>query len=1828
MLKKLLILLYIPLMLYAGNVYKDYYFDTPLVRDGKVSMDGCRPSFSPGKPCLAVKPITLLLPRGQEAVSFEVHYDGFTTLNSKYEIKPFPAAGEAENDTRSVYNQNTFYPNSVKSDWFRTQYKNGNGIFVTTVNPVQYNPVTKEVQYCRRVSVTVQTRFTRTDLPYKCTPFIKNRIASLVDNPEAVYSLPLTKRGADDYEYLIITTDALKDSWTTFIDFNKRRCLRAKVQTIDYIKANISGTDDADKMRNYIKQEYTSYNIVYVLLAGDDDSADVNDIPHRGMRAEAYDYGTDYYNDNDIPADLYYSCLDGDWKGDSTYYGEPGNEDIGWEVYAARFPADDATELSNIINKTIKYSEEPVASELKNNLFAGENLWGPPSHPVQCWGKNLMVQLIGTCNANSYTTTGFPAWNTSTLYDNDASWTSAIFISAVNDNKIAWINHVGHANNTYVFKHANASVTNANYTNNGTNANFFIAYTQSGYAGSFDNKQVSGSYTTNDCIGEVFTCGISNGAVAFIACSRYFWGDDGVMSADGTNGSNQRLHRYFHDAMFNKKIHNLEMMNACSKEMNIDIILDNNITNSSSYFGQLKWAAYTVNVLGDPALSVWTDTPGSLNPTYDTILTDSSFEVQTPSYSWVALCAQTQRGDSIICTQLTDSGGSCVIDDQVLIDYVTANPQGNLKLRIKAHNYYPYLGDLSINLLGDYPELFDTSGTDTDLPVSLRADGSDTVDIYYQLLDKDLTIDTVSAQYRNGTSGTWTTLTNTAGNVGPVSGADSSIHWHIRWYALGQLTNSFESDSVQVKITVSDIKGLSDTLSMANADLTLDFKAPDTVTSLTATPVSPTEIELTWNVSASPDVDSQLVIYGITAISTINDTTGNTWFMLADTVDSISAAGLTTDTKHYFAVFVCDEVPNWCSGSFTTGTTPNVPPVCQIDPITIEQSDSVTITFSLSDTENDTLSITCSYSTDGATWTNTSVVGVPAAIPDSLYSGGKKLNAIWPSKAVLPDRYIDSLYFRITPSDENTGTADFIIFQLDNYHNQSIALTTPTGVQSGNVVIPFTVTDTSGDSISFSCSYSTDGGTNWSATQNVDITKVGPAGYSGNITWSSAADIGIQDIPTAQFRIVPSDGWQNGTTGTTNNFHVNNSNIPLVIEMIQQPVVQNDTVTVAIRITAPNYSAITIDNASYSIDDGAHVTATLTTGYIIQSTSYDSAVIIWTSKQNYTSNSSNVKLHFTFKADTNSQQLTTQPFALQNNETPSVTVPPISGEQNGDVDVSFTISDLDYDTIKVFAQYSEDGIVWTGATVSGDTSGIDSSKYASAGITWKSGADFPDALQKLVWLKITPFDLDTGKADSIQITITNQGIPTCDPLTLPGGDTLNDSITINYTLSDNDNDSLGITLYYSSDTGWVQTGNVSGKTSGIAPSEYSGSLIWLSKSDLLNTLVLDMQLKLVPRDKSLTGQSGESRQFILDNLDSALYMTGDFNKDDKVNFLDFSYVSEYWYKSAIGINHPDSIQELAPATGNPPYLTVIGDALFNYEDLSVFVRMYYWSLENSEQDIITLATLEDQYPDNITAGYKTDFLVSGNKDNIAIHCNVKEVSDLVSCRYILFYNPEILAYNFFDGDNKFLEEEKGDIFSRVQKEKGKIDIGMTRLASGRYSVSGSGTISDIIFTRKNNIASEVTICYTLINSEHDEIESGIAKIEIHGSESVVNSFEILPNPSKVATRNIPLQLVNNENAIQWVHNDKSGFVFRINLSELSSEKNIKAIIFIFDALGNLVNKTPETNITFNNEQPLNIYWSGHNRNGRKIGSGIYKLIFIYQTSDGKNSIVKDIGVRE
>jgi len=688
---KLLFLLTIPGLLFSAEIKKDYFFTPPAQYNG----------FS------CEKTARLLLPEGHTAVSCDILYDTPTELKDNFSGS-IPAY-DSDHDE--------FYPAASSNKEFTVIRKNGYAVFTTTLFPVQYNPVSGKMRYHKRITVAVHTAPVKDPLPCKLFPWTKSLLKNMVDNPDDVEKLSICRKDADDYEYLIVCPDALKSSLGNFIEFNARRCLRTKVNGIDSILSYVAGSNDAEKLRNFIIGEYKEHNIIFVLLAGDDDYNVVNDIPHIALYARTDPIGQ--IENLYIPADLYYSCLDGTWKAPNKPAGDYGTEDIGWEVYAARFAVDNATELTNMINKTIKYSEIPVIATTENNLLTGEYLWTTGNDTVT--GSDFLMEFMGTCNNNGYTTVGFGNnWKTSTLFESGQQWNEQDFSNALNSGKPTWIDHVGHANTNYLLKISYPRINAVFQSTDGIQANFMLLSSSGSYACAFDNKNPgSGTVSAVDCWGEAATT-ISNGTVAFQGMSRYSFG-----APSGTDAPEHRLFRYFHDAVFNKKIHHIEMMQAYAKELHAAMICDSNLNNPASYNGHMKACAYGMNILGDPALSVWTAKPQQLIADYPTPLTTAVFEWDTKKpYTWVALVA----GGKILCTQLTGEDGKCIIDEPSLADYAKTNPNGSLKVRVKAHNYLPFEGDLPI----DYQVSISNQHT-IKSPVTLKHSDNRTVTIRYTL---------------------------------------------------------------------------------------------------------------------------------------------------------------------------------------------------------------------------------------------------------------------------------------------------------------------------------------------------------------------------------------------------------------------------------------------------------------------------------------------------------------------------------------------------------------------------------------------------------------------------------------------------------------------------------------------------------------------------------------------------------------------------------------------------------------------------------------------------------------------------------------------------------------------------------------------------------------------------------------------------------------------------------------------------------------------------------------------------------------------------------------
>ena len=680
---------------FSAEIMFKYNFDEPVVKGGKVFMTGCDRSNIAFSPATVLKQVRLLLPDGEKAVSYKVDCSEPVILDGEYDLVPVEASGRLsvnppagiKGKRSEVYSKDEFFPAKPNSDRFFTQYKNGHPVFMTILNPVQYNPVSKTVKYYRNITLTVHTTpDNRSDALLRSGPDIEESLKKLVDNPQEI-NFQAFNKAKDGYDYLIITPSVFAGSFSTFTAFNNRRGLVTSIKTVEDILTEMTGGDTQEKIRNFIIQEYAASGITYVLLAGDTEY-----IPHRGFRAEIMDYGTDYYNETDIPADMYYGCLDGTWQMQgSGYFGEPGSEDLLWEVYVSRFPAGSTTDITNMVSKTIQYSESPVTGKVAKNLLVGELLWEEGGGPgwVDSYGGDCMDEHVGYCDHNSYETTGFGInWTNSQLYDRDLGyWDKSDLFAKIKNEDVTWIDHLGHSNNTYNMRMTNSDITTANFDNDGVRANSFIIYSQGCYSGSFDNRTSSYTYTT-DCIGEAFVI-FRRAAVAYIGNSRY-----GLGSPYDTDGSGQRFHRYFHDAAFDHEVTNIEKMNAYSKEINAPLILEENI-NLGPYFGQCKWIAYCVNVLGDPALDVWTSEPQIMNVSVPADVGMSSVSGVTVGTDIPGAVVAVFFEGSFLYSVTADENGNAV--------HSVPQSPGTLEYYITAHNYLQAYASTEVVVSPDAP---------------------------------------------------------------------------------------------------------------------------------------------------------------------------------------------------------------------------------------------------------------------------------------------------------------------------------------------------------------------------------------------------------------------------------------------------------------------------------------------------------------------------------------------------------------------------------------------------------------------------------------------------------------------------------------------------------------------------------------------------------------------------------------------------------------------------------------------------------------------------------------------------------------------------------------------------------------------------------------------------------------------------------------------------------------------------------------------------------------------------------------------------------------------
>ena len=593
-------------LLQAENITKQYHFSNPEVKVGDMyssfHFEDTQVIGLIGEPALPYKMVSLLLPAGHKAVSVEISYSNEVVMPGTYTLSPKQPAHPVSDSEQypfsineALYASDLIYPAKANGE-LTTSYYSGYAIANCAVTPLRYNPFSKVVSYYSDITVTITTvpdekaaqalSLLRSDKRVKAT------VNNMVQNHAMINAYPAKASKDDTYQNLIICPQNYADAFQELVSLYLKRGLKTQIATLEDIYSNMEGQDNQEKIRNYIIQEYTEKDITFALLGGD-----VELFPYRGFYCSVQ--SSSVYEDYNIPTDLYYSALDGTWDdNNNSVWGEIGEDDLLPEVSVARYSFSNAADLENLIHKTVEYQDNPVLGELKNPLLAGEDLYNDP----QTWGADYLDLIIGHHEDNGYTTDGIPETDViTTMYDRDDPWSANELMAEINQGH-SFIHHVGHSNSNYAMRMYNGDITDANFYNvNGVDHNYTLVYTHGCICGAFDD---------DDCIAERMV-DIANFVVAGAYNSRYGWFNEGQ-----TEGPSAHLHREFVDALYNDKQNRIGEAHLISR------------TETSPWVnapgqheeGALRWCFYDCNILGDPALAVWTDEPVTIAATYPTAI--------------------------------------------------------------------------------------------------------------------------------------------------------------------------------------------------------------------------------------------------------------------------------------------------------------------------------------------------------------------------------------------------------------------------------------------------------------------------------------------------------------------------------------------------------------------------------------------------------------------------------------------------------------------------------------------------------------------------------------------------------------------------------------------------------------------------------------------------------------------------------------------------------------------------------------------------------------------------------------------------------------------------------------------------------------------------------------------------------------------------------------------------------------------------------------------------------------------------------------------------------
>jgi hypothetical protein len=380
--------------------------------------------------------------------------------------------------------------------------------------------------------------------------------------------------------------------------------------------------DNATKIRKMIQEFYEKEEIRWVLLAGDaqDDlipirmvyNPDVIDVPDTPSEP----VGNDYYK----PTDFYYAELTGNWNtdGDSNYgesarYNTQGVDEIDWipEVYVGRLPANDATELGNMVTKTIKYESNPEIGDWMNKmLLAGVISDTAGQEPPDGEDESRLTEYIWKNYVEPEM--NFTHLYKSTYFSVNTSVHSSDRVEEIND-ALDFRDEINSGYSTVIFAgHGSPSAYSSKSLAFNLYTNTLAALSSNTNMPSlvYADACTTASYDYNDnSIGEELIKRPTSGAIGYIGALRVTWYILDDPDFEYLNRANALL---FWKEFFENDVHQQGKTLYDSKMAYMNSpIFEQGIT--SMYREYHRKNVLTYCLLGDPEVDIYSNTPKSVS---------------------------------------------------------------------------------------------------------------------------------------------------------------------------------------------------------------------------------------------------------------------------------------------------------------------------------------------------------------------------------------------------------------------------------------------------------------------------------------------------------------------------------------------------------------------------------------------------------------------------------------------------------------------------------------------------------------------------------------------------------------------------------------------------------------------------------------------------------------------------------------------------------------------------------------------------------------------------------------------------------------------------------------------------------------------------------------------------------------------------------------------------------------------------------------------------------------------------------------------------------------